>query len=117
MYATSRTRMSDIPRRTLTPSADADVWTDVARAFETAIVMPCREAMFALRVAATVAAGSTRRLGVPPERAVMALKAAVARHDASGWSPSFDTNPSERHKESFVYAKLFTWFVAAFYDD
>lgn len=117
MYASSGARTSGTPRWKLSPSSDADLWNGVARAFERAIDAPTREAMFALRVAATEAAGSTRRLGLPPERAVIALKTVLARHGGCGWAPSLDADPKMGQAASLVYTKLFAWFVTAFYDD
>ena len=58
-----------------------------------------------------------RGQGVPPERAVIALKALLAGHGESGWSPWLDADRDGVHLQARVYAELFTWFVAAFYDD
>jgi hypothetical protein len=117
MNASSGAGTGETPRCKLSPFSDADVWNGLAHAFERAIDTPTREAMFALRVAATEAAGSTRRLGLPPERAVITLKTVLACHGGCGWAPLLDADPKTSHAASLVYTKLFTWFITAFYDD
>lgn len=99
------------------PAFDADVWPSVLRTFEAAIHGPSNEAMIALHAAAREFAATERGQGVPPERAVMALKALLAGHGEGGWSPSLDADRDGGCMEARVYAQLFAWFVAAFYDD
>ena len=97
-------------------SFDADVWPSVLRAFEAAIHGPSSEAMIALHVAAREFAATERGLGLPPERAVIALKTLLAGHGEGGWSPSLDADRDGVRIEARVYAELFAWFVEAFYD-
>ena len=117
MFASSGTRAGERPGGELRPAFDADVWPSVLRAFEAAIHGPSSEAMIALHAAAREFAATERGQGLPPERAVMALKALLAGHGEGGWSPSLDADRDGGRVEARVYAELFAWFVDAFYDD
>ena len=117
MLESSDVRVGEGPGRELRPSCDADVWPSVLRAFEAAIHGPSSEAMIALHAAAREFAATERGKGLPPERAVIALKALLAGHGEGGWSPSLDADRDGVRIEARVYAELFSWFVEAFYND
>ena len=87
------------------------------RTFVAALHDPSIEAMIALHAAAREFAATKRGEGVSPERAVIALKVLLAGHGEGGWSPSLETDREGVRLQARVYAQLFTWFVAAFYDD
>lgn len=117
MFVISEVRVgkgSDWERR---PFCDADVPPSVLSAFEAAIHSPTSEAMTALHAAARVFAATERGLGLPPEHAVIALKALIAGHRDGGWAPSLESYGDGARIEARVYAELFSWFVAAFYGD
>ena len=116
MFAEFRDRSGRGQGGELRPSLDADVWPSVLRAFEVAIHGPSNEAMIALHAAAREFADTERGLGLPPERAVIALKAVLAGHGEGGWSPSLDADRGGVRLEARVYAELFSWFVSACYD-
>ena len=117
MFVDSRTSVREGLGGELRPSFDADVWPSVLRAFEAAIHGPSSEAMIALHAAAREFAATERGQGLPPERAVIALKALLAGHGERGWSPSLDADRDGVRIEARVYAELFSWFVAALYDN
>ena len=117
MFVSFESRVGGGSSGELRPAFDADVWPSVLRTFEAAIHGPSNEAMIALHAAAREFAATERGQGVPPERAVMALKALLAGHGEGGWSPSLDADRDGVRIEARVYAELFSWFVAAFYDD
>lgn len=117
MLERSDVRVGEGPGRELRPSCDADVWPSVLRTFEAAIHGPSSEAMIALHAAAREFAATERGQGLPPERAVIALKALLAGHGERGWSPSLDADRDGVRIEARVYAELFSWFVEAFYND
>ena len=117
MFVSFEARVGGGSSGELRPAFDADVWPSVLRTFEAAIHGPSNEAMIALHAAAREFAATERGQGVPPERAVMALKALLAGHGEGGWSPSLDADRDGGRMEARVYAQLFAWFVAAFYDD
>jgi hypothetical protein len=93
------------------------MWSGILCAFKTAVETPTHEATCILRAAVTESAANARKAGLAPERAVVALKAALATHGGGGWRPSLDTEREARHTPSTVYAKMFAWFVDAFYTD
>lgn len=117
MFVNFETRVGGGPGGELRPGFDADVWPSVLRTFMAAIHGPSSEAMIALHAAAREFAVTERGQGLPPERAVMALKALLAGHGEGGWSPSLDADRNGGRIEARVYAQLFAWFVEAFYGD
>jgi len=117
MYVSSEVRVGEGLGRELFPSSDADVWQRLLRAFEAAIHDPSSEAMIALHAAAREFAVTERRQGLPPERAVIALKTLLNGHGGGGWAPSLNAARDGARIEALVYAELFPWFVTAFYDD
>lgn len=117
MLASFETRVGQGSAGALHPAFDADVWPSVLRTFQAAIHDPSSAAMTELHAAAREFAVTVRAQELPPERAVMALKALLAGHGAGGWSPSLDDNHEGVHLEARVYAQLFAWFVEAFYND
>ena len=117
MFVSVETRVGGGSGGELRPAFDADVWPSVLRAFEAAIHGPSSAAMIELHAAAREFAATERAQGLPPERAVMALKALLAGHGEGGWSPSLDADRDGGRIEARVYAQLFAWFVEAFYGD
>ena len=116
MIASFETRVGGGSAAALRPAFDADVWPTVLRAFHVAINGPSSAAMLELHAAAREFAATERAQGLPPERAVMALKALLAGHGEGGWSPSLDGDRDGVRLEARVYAQLFAWFVEAFYE-
>ena len=117
MFASCETRVGGGSAGALRPAFDADVWPSVLRTFEAAIHGPSSAAMTELHAAAREFAATVRAQELPPERAVIALKALLAGHGEGGWSPSLDENHEDVRLEARVYAQLFAWFVEAFYGD
>ena len=117
MFGSSETRVGGGSAGVLRPAFDADVWPSVLRTFEAAIHSPSSAAMIELHAAAREFAATERAQGLPPERAVMALKALLAGHGEGGWSPSLNGDRDGGRIEARVYAQLFAWFVEAFYSD
>lgn len=110
------TQVANAQGRELQASSDATTWRHLLRAFDAAVDEPTGSAMFELRSAASEFAAMARRENLPPERAVIALKALLVGHGATGWRPSLDSDGKNGRAESIVYTGLFAWFVTAYYD-
>ncbi|MEO8621442.1 MAG: hypothetical protein ABI625_10275 [bacterium] len=106
---------SNASQRSLSPP-DAEEWRFVVRAFAAAVDEASSDAMAVLRRATVEVAAKVRRHGLPPERAVIALKSVLAGRGGCGWSPSLGADP-EAHKATLVYAELFAWFITTYYSE
>jgi len=116
MTSTFTTRVAHAQRRELKMSSDAATWGHLLRAFESAVEDPSATAVAVLHSAVRELAMMARREALPPERAVIALKALLHGHGGTGWTPSLDADAAEARPESLVYAKVFSWYLAALFE-
>ena len=103
----------------MSPASDADIATRVARSFDRAVAERSDQAMIALRDATIALATAVRATLLPPERAVIFLKAILRGHGSAGWAPSIaaEHRGIEPGPETQVYGKLFAWWVRAYYEE
>ena len=103
----------------MSPGSDADIGTHVAHSFDRAVAERSEQAMITLREATIALATAVRVTALPPERAVIFLKAVLRGHGRAGWAPSIAAEPGviEAPPETQVYGKLFTWWVRAYYGE
>lgn len=101
------------------PMSDADAGWLLVERFERAIADPCASTLDALHAATVALAATQRATALAPERAVMMLKDLLRGHGSVGWAPSIaaDRGPLSSRPECPVYAKLFGWWVSAYYAD
>ena len=103
----------------MSPGSDADIARMFMRSFNRAVAEPSERAMIALRQDTIILAAAIRATTPQPERAVMVLKTILRTHISAGWAPSIAAarEAGATQPESLVYAKLFEWWVSAYYEE
>ena len=103
----------------LHPSCGEDEGNELARHFDDALVMPTTDSVRALYAAAERIAICMRAAALPPERALVGLKALLRHHGGPGWSPSLVAGAHELkpRRESLLYQRVFRRWLDAYFTD
>lgn len=108
-----------IERPALSPqTSNAGEGAELVYCFEQAVHQASAEALVALQDAATASGAVMRARGVPPERALVAMKELLRHRGPSIWSPSLVENryAAKQPPEADVYRQLFAWWVSGYYE-
>lgn len=90
---------------------------DFGRAFGAACHAETRDSDDALRAATFALVQRLKANGLPPERVIVALKAAIAKYGGSGEPPSWndEAHGDQGERRTATYRRVFRWCLDAYY--
>jgi hypothetical protein len=88
---------------------------ELGRAYSSQLRAPTREGDTRLRDVVVALVRRLKEDGLPPERAIVAIKAAIVRYGDDRRPPSLAVEEDGRFSPNPIYERLFQWILAAYF--